>query len=314
MQTSVQFITVLAENAGQRLDNFLLTRLKGLPKSHLYRLIRKGEIRINKKRCDVHQRLETDDLIRLPPMRLAEPGKPIPVSANLTALLKNSVLFENAHLMIINKPAGLAVHGGSGVSAGLIEQARQVWPEVKNLELVHRLDRDTSGCLILAKKPSALKALHSMLRDNQIEKMYFALVKGYWPAKLKILDAPLQKHILQSGERMVKVQSDGQHAETHIKVKERFSHCTLVEVLLKTGRTHQIRVHTQHAGFPIMGDEKYGDKAFNKISAEKGLKRLFLHAYSLRFQDPVTGEPIAVTAPLDKAWESALTQLRGATD
>ena len=309
MFDKVSFIEVTEDNEGQRLDNFLLTRLKGLPKSHLYQLIRKGEIRINKKRAKPKDRLMANDSIRLAPIRLAEPNKPVPISDTMSELLKSCVIFENDHLLILNKPAGLAVHGGSAISAGLIELSRQVWPEIKQLELVHRLDRDTSGCIILAKKTQVLKAMHQMFKNDSLEKTYLAISKGYWPAKLKILDAPLRKHILQSGERMVKVQSDGKLAETHVRVKQRMNDCTLLEITLKTGRTHQIRVHTQHAGFPILGDHKYGDGGFNDFGAHNGLKRMFLHASSLKFNDPVTGEVIDVLAPLDKPWTDALQKL-----
>ncbi len=309
MYDKVSFIEITSDNEGQRLDNFLLTRLKGLPKSHLYQLIRKGEIRINKKRAKPKDRLMTDDRIRLAPIRLAEPNKPVPISDTMSELLKACVIFENDHLMILNKPAGLAVHGGSAISSGLIELARQVWPEIKQLELVHRLDRDTSGCIILAKKTQVLKAMHQLFKNDSLQKTYLALTKGYWPAKLKILDAPLRKHILQSGERMVKVQSDGKLAETHVRVKQRMSDCTLLEITLKTGRTHQIRVHTQHAGFPVLGDHKYGDGVFNDFGAHQGLKRMFLHASSLVFNDPVSGEEINITAPLDKPWLDALQKL-----
>jgi len=233
----------------------------------------------------------------------------VPISASMSDLLKSCVIYESDHLLIINKPAGLAVHGGSAISAGLIELARQVWPEIKQLELVHRLDRDTSGCIILAKKTQVLKAMHQLFKNDELQKTYWAITKAYWPAKLKILDAPLRKHILQSGERMVKVQSDGKAAETHIRVKQRMNDCTLLEITLKTGRTHQIRVHTQHAGFPILGDNKYGDGAFNDFGLKHGLKRMFLHAHSLKFTDPVNGELIDVEAPLDKPWQDALLKL-----
>lgn len=309
MYDKVTYIEITDANDGQRLDNFLLTRLKGVPKSHLYQLIRKGEIRLNKKRVKPSDRLSTHDILRLAPIRVAERDKPLPISDNMRQVIKASVLFENNHLIIVNKPAGLAVHGGSGVSSGLIEQARQVWPEVKNLELVHRLDKETSGCLLLAKKPSVLKALQQLFIHDALEKIYLALVNGYWPAKLKLLNAPLRKHILQSGERMVKVQSDGKPAETHVRVKQRLAACTLLEITLKTGRTHQIRVHTQHAGHPVLGDGKYGDTLSNDALVKQGLKRMFLHAYTLSFQDPVTGEHIEVTAPLDNAWQEALEKL-----
>ena len=233
----------------------------------------------------------------------------MPVSDEAAAFVRGLVIRDDSGILAFNQPAGLAVHGGSAISAGLIELSRQVWPEIKQLELVHRLDRDTSGCIILAKKTQVLKAMHQMFKNDSLEKTYLAISKGYWPAKLKILDAPLRKHILQSGERMVKVQSDGKLAETHVRVKQRMNDCTLLEITLKTGRTHQIRVHTQHAGFPILGDHKYGDGGFNDFGAHNGLKRMFLHASSLKFNDPVTGELIDVLAPLDKPWTDALKKL-----
>lgn len=309
MFDKVSFIEISEENAGQRLDNFLLTRLKGVPKSHLYQLIRKGEIRVNKKRSKPSDKLEVQDVIRLAPIRVAAVDKPLPISTTLRELLLGCVLYESPHLLILNKPAGLAVHGGSAVSAGLIELARQTWPDVKQLELVHRLDRDTSGCIILSKKTQVLKAMHLLFKSDGLQKNYLALVNDYWPAKLKLLDAPLRKHILQSGERMVKVQRDGKDAITEVRVKQRLNGCTLLDITLKTGRTHQIRVHTQHAGFPVLGDHKYGNKEANAYMASIGLKRMFLHAHRLKFNDPLSGESIDVVAPLDKAWTDALDKL-----
>lgn len=310
MFDKVSFIEISEDNDGQRLDNFLLTRLKGVPKSHVYQLIRKGEIRINKKRADAKDRLSTGDVIRLAPIRVAEPNAPVPISNNMRDLLKSCVLFENDYLLILNKPAGLAVHGGSAVSAGLIELARQVWVDVKQLELVHRLDRDTSGCIVLAKKTQVLKAMQQLFKNDGLQKIYWALVNDYWPAKLKLLDAPLRKYILQSGERMVKVERGGKEAETQVRVKQRLKACTLLEITLKTGRTHQIRVHTQHAGFPVLGDHKYGDKQVNADLAKQGMRRMFLHAHSLKFADPLNGQLIEVTAPLDIPWQEALDKLK----
>lgn len=309
MYDKVSFIEVGEDQDGQRLDNFLMSRLKGVPKSHLYQLIRKGEIRINKKRSKPSDRLAQHDMIRLAPIRVAQANEPVPISNNMRDLLKSCVLFENDYLLILNKPAGLAAHGGSAISAGLIELARQAWPDVKSLELVHRLDKDTSGCIVLSKKTQALKAMQQLFKTDGLQKIYLALVGGYWPAKLRLLDAPLCKYLLQSGERMVKVDRDGKAAETLVRVKQRLQHCTLLEVTLKTGRTHQIRVHTQHAGFPVLGDVKYGHTQANETMAKQGMKRMFLHAHSLSFIDPLNGATIEVTAPLDKPWLEALEKL-----
>lgn len=309
-KTKPQLLTVPSLSAEQRLDNFLIKHLKGLPKSHLYRLLRKGEIRVNKKRTKPDYRLIAGDIIRLPPMRLAHKAPQTKPSENLTAHLKQQILLEDKRLLIINKPTGLAVHGGSGLSLGLIEALRSIYPKLEFLELVHRLDRDTSGCIILAKKPSVLKTLHEQIRANQITKTYHLLVKGYWPEKLRRIDAPLQKNQLQSGERMVRVAAEGKTAITEFKVLQRFANATLLEAKLLTGRTHQIRVHALHAGHPIVGDDKYGDKEFNRQLQKLGCKRLFLHAYSLRFTltEPIA-ETINVTAPLSNDWLECLKKL-----
>ena len=304
MSSKVEYVQVSEHFEGQRLDNFLLRHLKGLPKSRLYRLIRKGEIRVNKKRCDVSDRLHAGDEIRLPPIRLDETElKDIALTKAQNDLMDRSILFENDDFLVFNKPSGLAVHGGSGVSFGLIEMLRKYKPEFKNLELVHRLDRDTSGLILLAKKMSALRILHGFFRDDQIKKIYTALVKGYWPAKLKFSDARLEKQVLQSGERMVKVNPKGQTAATSFRVLKRNEDTSLISCELHTGRTHQIRVHTQHAGFPIAGDDKYGDKEFNKKMAAKGVKRLCLHATEIEFTWPETKEAFHFTAPVPEVFE-----------
>jgi len=304
-----QFWPVDDAHVGQRIDNFLLTRLKGLPKSHLYRIIRKGEVRVNKKRIKPDYRLQMGDTVRIPPLRLSVPSKTTP-SLGAQQLLANRILYEDKNLLIINKPAGMAVHGGSGVSFGVIETLRQARPQEKFLELVHRLDRETSGCLLLAKKPSILKELHALLRDKQMEKVYWALVCGYWPKNLHCVDAPLEKFELRSGERMVNVRADGKLAVTEFKIIQRFADTTLVEARPLTGRTHQIRVHALHAGHPIIGDEKYGDKEVNKKFRASGCKRLFLHAVRLSFVLPSTGQKIVVETQLDVELQDCMEQLR----
>lgn len=298
--TSVHFLSIDSERAGQRIDNFLITHLKGLPKSRIYRILRKGEVRVNKKRVSPDYRLQAGDNIRIPPMRLGsdqpQVAKP---SRQAQERLEQRILYEDSNLLIINKPAGVAVHGGSGVSFGVIETLRHLRPQAKFLELVHRLDRDTSGCLLIAKKSSILKDLHTLLRSGQVEKVYLALVQGYWPKNMSVVEAPLQKHQLQSGERMVKVHAEGKAACTEFRVVRRFANATLVEARPKTGRTHQIRVHALHAGHPIVADDKYGDRDFNKAMNAYGCKRLFLHAYALNFVLSTIGQKIEVKAELD---------------
>jgi 23S rRNA pseudouridine955/2504/2580 synthase len=289
--TQVQYVTVTDHHDGQRLDNFLLRHLKGVPKSHLYRIIRKGEVRVNKKRCDVSDKLATNDVIRIPPIftdshEIAEK----PLTASQVDFISQMIIFENDQFMVINKPAGLSVHAGSGVLHGLIEMLRSTKPEYKKYELVHRLDRGTSGCILVAKKMSALRVFHQLFREGQVRKIYTALVKGYWPTKLRYVDASLEKNILQSGERMVKVSRDGQAAATTFHILQRHAQTTTVSAELHTGRTHQIRVHALSSGFPIVGDEKYGDKEFNKLMAKQGVKRLCLHATELSFIWPESGE------------------------
>jgi len=307
MQT-VQFVTVDSDHIGQRLDNFLLARLKGLPKSHLYRVIRKGEVRVNKGRIKPDYRLQEGDIVRIPPLRLSAPKTDTP-SEHLQKLITNTILYEDDGLLIINKPSGMAVHGGSGINFGVIETIRALRPQAKFLELVHRLDRDTSGCLLIAKKSSVLKELHELLRTGDIQKCYLALVQGYWPKHLHEVDAPLKKNILQSGERMVFVQNDGKQSLTEFNVVQRFSEVTLIQAKPKTGRTHQIRVHAQHAEHPVVGDEKYGEKKFNKHMRKLGCKRLFLHASQLIFTLPTSGKDISVKAELPEDLQKFLDKL-----
>ena len=307
----VEIVTVDEESAGQRLDNFLLRQLKGVPKTHVYRIIRSGEVRVNKGRASADTRVEAGDQVRVPPVRLSERAadKAEAMAAPKAPGREFPVLFEDEAVLAVDKPAGTAVHGGSGVSFGVIEQLRMSRPQAKFLELVHRLDRETSGILLLAKKRSALKALQDQFRERETGKTYLALVAGAWPMNKKVLDKPLHKYLLEDGERRVKVVSrddpDGMKSVTLVKVRSRSERYSLLEVTIKTGRTHQIRVHLASEGLPIVGDDKYGDfelnKALQKPAGGEGavpLRRMFLHAWRLQFNHPVTGERIELTCPL----------------
>lgn len=307
--SAVKWVNVEPDMAGQRIDNFLITLLKGAPKTLVYRILRKGEVRVNKKRVKAPYRIQPGDVIRIPPVRLPDEKTPAPVSKGLAANLADSILYEDEQLLIINKPSGLAVHGGSGVNLGLIEALRQLRPDARFLELVHRLDRDTSGCVMIAKKRSALRKLHEDLRLNRIDKIYQALVIGKWPTRKHQVKAPLRKNELRSGERVVRVNAEGKDSLTAFRVLETYEDFTLVEAKPITGRTHQIRVHCQFAGHPIVGDDKYGEETVNKAMREKGIKRLFLHAGELRLKHPKTGEPIRVQAALDENLQIALNHL-----
>ena len=296
----VKWLTVDEESAGQRLDNFLIRHLKGVPKTHVYRIIRSGEVRVNKGRASADTRIETGDVVRLPPVRISD--KVAEKAARPAPGREFPLLLEDDALMAIDKPAGVAVHGGSGVSFGVIEQLRQARPLAKLLELVHRLDRETSGILLVAKKRSALKHLQDQFRERETGKTYLALVQGSWPEKLKVIDSALHKFLLPDGERRVKVTSnedpDGMRSITLVKVAERLVGCTLLEVTIKTGRTHQIRVHLASQGHPIAGDDKYGDFDWNKILQKQGLKRMFLHAWRLQFSHPATGKRVELKSNL----------------
>ena len=290
--------------ADQRIDNYLLRLCKGVPKSHIYRILRSGEVRVNSRRVDAAYRLQEGDAVRIPPIRVAERTEKREAPA-----AEFPVLWEDSTLLAINKPAGVAVHGGSGVSFGAIEQLRRSRPEARFLELVHRLDRGTSGVLLFAKKRSALVAMHDLLRSGATDKRYLALVKGRWTkARLKV-DASLHKYVNAEGERRVAVDNDGKNAVTLFALRKSWSEASLVEATLKTGRTHQIRVHLAHLGFPICGDDKYGDFPFNRSLAKHGLKRMFLHAARLAFVHPLTGTPIVIEAPLPATLEHFLLTL-----
>ncbi|WP_105168507.1 23S rRNA pseudouridine(955/2504/2580) synthase RluC [Pseudoalteromonas sp. T1lg23B] len=307
----VSFVTITEDQEGQRVDNFLVTHLKGVPKSAVYKILRKGEVRVNKKRVKPVYRLQIDDQVRIPPIKTAEREEFVPRNLDKISALEDAIIFEDKYLIVINKPSGMAVHGGSGLSYGLIEALRVLRPDEKSLELVHRLDRDTSGCLLISKRRSILKGLHEQLREKTMEKNYWALVSGEWAAKIKNVTEPLRKNTLQSGERVVRVDEEqGKPSHTRFRVLERFNDCTLVQASPVTGRTHQIRVHTQCKGHPIACDDKYGDQVFDAKMRGRGLSRLFLHAHDLRFLHPKTETTVHVEAPLDKALLNCLKTLR----
>ena len=305
---SVSLITVAEHEAGQRLDNYLIKILKGVPKSHIHRIIRAGEVRLNKKRCKPDNRIQTGDLLRIPPVRTAEKQRSSENRAQAVPAREFDIVYEDDALLVIDKPAGTAVHGGSGVSFGVIEQIRRARPEARYLELVHRLDKDTSGLLMIAKKRSALVKLHEAIRNDHPKKIYLALGVGKLPNDSFHVKLPLFKYTGAQGEKMVRVSEDGQSAHTIFRVLNRFSddllhqvglsHLTFVQATLKTGRTHQIRVHLQSQQCPIAGDERYGDYQANKRLQKLGLKRMFLHAAELHLDHPLTGEKLILKAPL----------------
>lgn len=298
------------ERVGQRIDNYLMTQLKGVPKSRIYRLLRKGEVRVNKGRIKPDYRLQAGDQVRIPPVRMSrtEEGAAGAPSKNLLTAIKSAILYEDPHLFVINKPSGIAVHGGSGIQYGVIEAMRVMFPNERSLELVHRLDRDTSGCLMIARKRSALKALHEQLRNNDIRKLYVALVKGAWQGGKQTVDAPLLKNTVKSGERVVRIDPEGKPAQSIFKPVKSFTHAALVEVELITGRTHQIRVHAAHIGHPVAGDEKYGQRGFNLTMKRLGLNRLFLHAKSISFLLPGTDQRVCVVAPMGVELEQVIAR------
>ncbi len=303
-----QFVTIGEEEAGQRIDNYLLRVCKGVPKSHIYRILRSGEVRVNKGRIDQLYRLIEGDVVRIPPVRVAEKAE------NNVPAAEFPVIYEDAHMLVIDKPAGVAVHGGSGVSFGVIEQLRASRPDAKFLELVHRLDRETSGLLLLAKKRSALTSLHEQMRDGLTDKRYLALAVGDWKNKRQHVKLPLHKYTTADGERRVSVQADGMASHTVFTLLRKYDKFALLEAELKTGRTHQIRVHLASSGFPIAGDDKYGDFALNKAlqkgDATRGaLKRMFLHAHQISFAHPETGKQLTLNAPLAPECERFLVSL-----
>jgi 23S rRNA pseudouridine955/2504/2580 synthase len=290
---SVRWIEVQEDEAGQRIDNFLLARLKGVPKSHIYRVLRSGEVRVNSGRVDASRKLATGDRIRVPPIRVAEREEDVPAPH-----FKLPILFEDEALVAIDKPAGIAVHGGSGIAHGVIESLRSMRPEARFLELVHRLDRDTSGVLLVAKKRRSLTALHEAMRSRDMDKRYLAGVKGRFRNEKQHVRAALVKRTGAEGEKRVHVGDEAQEAETIFRRVSRGAEYSLLEAELLTGRTHQIRVHLAHLGHPVLGDDKYGDYELNKRLRKEGMKRMFLHAASLTLAHPLTGETLALSAPL----------------
>lgn len=306
---SANWLEVGEEADGQRIDNFLLRVCKGVPKSHVYRILRSGEVRVNKGRVGPEYRLRIGDRVRVPPIRLAAKAEAAPAAA--IPEREFEIAYEDDALLVLDKPAGVAVHGGSGVSFGIIEQLRRMRPEARMLELAHRLDRETSGLLIVAKKRSALARLHDAFRHGGINKRYLALVKGRWMNPRQHVKLPLLKYLTADDERRVMVSNDGKEAHSIVRLMARWEHFSLVEVELKTGRTHQIRVHLAHLGFPLAGDDKYGDFALNKDLQKAGLKRMFLHAAKLRFDHPLHEDapPIALEAPLPPELRGFLEKL-----
>jgi 23S rRNA pseudouridine955/2504/2580 synthase len=305
---SVTWTKIDEGSCDQRIDNFLCKYLKGVPKSHIYRILRSGEVRVNKKRVDQTYRLQLGDQVRIPPVRVAEAQ-----DRDYVPALEFPILYEDDALLVIDKPSGVAVHGGSGVSFGIIEQLRSARPQAKFLELVHRLDRETSGVLLLAKKRSALINLHEQMRDGKNDKRYLCLVLGKWQNVKQHVKLPLHKFNTQNGEKRVMVHEDGQASHTIFNLQKSWPEFSLLEAQLKTGRTHQIRVHLSHLGFPIAGDDKYGDFARNKELIKQGLKRMFLHAQSITFAHPLTAESMYLSAPLPKVLQGFVDELDGKT-
>src|SRR5437773_1182716 len=310
---AVSWLTVGEESAGQRIDNFLVRILKGVPKSHVYRILRTGEVRVNKGRVGDETRLASGDVVRVPPVRMAKQAttsRPVPKIA-----LKAPILYEDDAILAIDKPAGLAVHGGSGIAHGLIEQLRAARADARFLELVHRLDRDTSGVLLVAKKRAALVALHQQLRDGEFDKRYLVLVRGRWRDTKRAVRLSLHKFATREGERRVRVEESGKEAETVFHRRRIWADhdppLALLEAELRTGRMHQIRVHLTHLGFPLAGDDKYGDFDWNKAFAKEGLRRMFLHAWKLAFVHPTTGQALAVESQLPWDLASYVAQLGG---
>lgn len=309
---SVTHVEVGEEELGQRLDNFLIRRCKGVPKSHIYRILRSGEVRVNSKRVDATYRLCVGDNIRIPPIRIAErPQNEVDEAAKERVDLP--IIYEDDAMLVIDKPEGIAVHGGSGVSFGVIEAMRRQRPLAKFLELAHRLDRETSGVLLVGKKRLALTALHDMFREHGAgaDKRYLVLVKGRWMNSIQHVKLPLHKYLTEGGERRVSVDAQGKASHTVFRLLARWPDVSLLEAQLKTGRTHQIRVHLAHLGFPILGDEKYGDFALNKVLKRDGLKRMALHAWRMAFRHPLTAAPLECIAPLPDGFRSYIAALDG---
>jgi 23S rRNA pseudouridine955/2504/2580 synthase len=307
---TVKMVEISRDQAGQRLDNYLLTQLKGVPKSHVYRLLRSGQVRVNKGRQKPGYRLQPGDLVRIPPVRTASRAETVVPDA-VTDMLKQARLFENDNILVLNKPAGIAVHGGSELDFGIIEAIRKIYPD-QFFELVHRLDRETSGCLVLAKNRETLNTLHQALRnegnDNSapaVEKTYLTLLAGLWQQGDRTVDLPLRK-VQRGGEHIVEVSDDGQKAASHFKLVQHYRNASLMQVRIDTGRTHQIRVHAAATGHPVAGDRKYGDATFNREMKKLGLRRLFLHASHIVLP---LGEGLSIHAPLSEDLSQLLDKL-----
>ncbi|MET1279641.1 23S rRNA pseudouridine(955/2504/2580) synthase RluC [Vibrio navarrensis] len=309
IRTKVQSVEIDEDMAGQRIDNFLRNQLKDVPKSMIYRIVRKGEVRVNKKRIKAEYKLQAGDVVRIPPVTVEEKTPEVAPSTKLNrvAELEQQIIFEDDHLLILNKPSGTAVHGGSGLKFGAIEALRALRPEARFLELVHRIDRDTSGILLVAKKRSALRHLQAQFREKTVKKYYFALVMGEWRNSCKVVNAPLLKNEVNS---IVRVNPNGKPSETRFSVLEKFIQATLVQASPITGRTHQIRVHTQYSGHPIAWDDRYGDRRFDAYTGQHGLDRLFLHAANIRFVHPATEASMEINAPMGEQLEAVLASLR----
>ena len=307
---AVRQIRIGDDYRGQRIDNYLLGLLKGVPRSFVYRILRRGEVRVNRGRIQASYRLQPGDLVRIPPVKVPVKASPARPGEPALRRLEGAILLETPRFMVINKPSGMAVHGGSGLNFGVIEALRILRPAEHHLELVHRLDRETSGCLLVSRKRSALRILHELLREDEVDKRYLALLAGRWDKESLEVDAPLRKNTLRSGERIVRIDPEGKPARTRFRRLERFEDATLVEARLLTGRTHQIRVHAAHMGMPILGDPKYGDAQANREMRRRGLKRMFLHARALRFRWPGEEQTLWVEAPLDAALEGILNDLK----
>ena len=309
IRTQVQFVDIDEDMAGQRIDNFLRNQLKNIPKSMIYRIVRKGEVRVNKKRIKAEYKLKAGDLVRIPPVTIEEKVEENVPSTKLNKVseLEQCIIYEDDHMLILNKPSGTAVHGGSGLKFGAIEALRALRPEARFLELVHRIDRDTSGILLVAKKRSALRHLQAQFREKTVQKYYFALVMGEWKNSCKVVNAPLLKNEVNS---IVRVNPNGKASETRFKVLEKFKDATLIQASPITGRTHQIRVHTQYTGHPIAWDDRYGDRRFDAYTGNVGLDRLFLHAANIKFTHPGTEEKMDISAPMEARLEKAIAGLR----
>ncbi|MFA0582402.1 23S rRNA pseudouridine(955/2504/2580) synthase RluC [Vibrio breoganii] len=309
IRTQVQFVDIDSDMAGQRIDNFLRNQLKAIPKSMVYRIVRKGEVRVNKKRVKAEYKLQAGDIVRIPPVTLTatEEAPALSTKLNKVSELEHCILYEDEHVLILNKPSGTAVHGGSGLKFGAIEALRALRPEARFLELVHRIDRDTSGILLVAKKRSALRHLQAQFREKTVQKYYFALVMGEWKSSIRKVTAPLIKNEVNS---IVRVNPNGKASETRFKIIEKLNNATLLQASPITGRTHQIRVHTQYVGHPIAWDDRYGDRRFDAFTGKVGLDRLFLHAANIKFIHPGTEKEMDISAPMENKLQRAIEGLR----